>query len=102
LGKPGVELVCEIDPEVGEAYTDESRLRQIVINLFSNALKFTDEGEVKVRARIQETGDRRQEKVKGGRQRQEDVKGESQEMGVLEIAVSDTGIGIPEDQRDGV
>jgi signal transduction histidine kinase len=47
-----------------------------MINLLSNALKFTDEGEVTVR--VQESGI-------GG-----------QEM--LAIAVSDTGIGIPEDQ----
>jgi signal transduction histidine kinase len=76
LGKPGVELVYEIGDEVGEVFADEDRLRQVMANLLSNALKFTDGGEVKVR--VQESGI-------GG-----------QEM--LAIAVSDTGIGIPEDQ----
>ena len=47
-------------------------MRQVIITLISNALKFTDKGEVRLTTRIIETH--------------------------LQIAVSDTGIGIPEDQ----
>jgi signal transduction histidine kinase/HAMP domain-containing protein len=58
----------------GEVRTDPTRLRQILINLVSNAIKFTPErGRVFVRARV--TG------------------------GGLRIAVSDTGVGIPRDQQ---
>src|SRR5665213_370782 len=43
----GLELLCEIAPEVPETLVgDFSRLRQIVINLLGNAIKFTDHGEV--------------------------------------------------------
>jgi signal transduction histidine kinase len=62
---------------VGEAISDETKIRQIVINLLSNALKHTDEGEVWVR--VSRDGS----------------------MG-LEIAVSDTGTGIPADQFEAI
>src|SRR5258708_1675451 len=43
----GLELLCEIAPEVQEIVSgDSNRLRQIVINLVGNAIKFTDKGEV--------------------------------------------------------
>ena len=72
LGKPGVQLIPDIQPNIPNIHTDEARLRQIIINLISNALKFTDNGEVRVTTRIIQTD--------------------------LQISVSDTGIGIPADQ----
>ncbi len=72
LGKPEVALHTEVPDEVGEAHTDQARVRQIVINLLSNALKFTDEGDVWVRA--------------------------GRENGTLVLSVSDTGTGIPADK----
>jgi signal transduction histidine kinase len=84
LGKSNVELVCTINPQVGEVCADEDRLRQIVINLLSNALKFTDRGKVAVRARMTPL-----------------VIGETSEPGV-EICVVDTGVGIPADKLDTV
>ena len=71
----GLELLCEVAPEVPEmALGDSNRLRQIIVNLVGNAIKFTDEGEValKVQVDAEEAGDC-----------------------VLHFTVSDTGMGIP-------
>jgi PAS domain S-box-containing protein len=71
----GLELLCEVAPEVPEmARGDSNRLRQIVVNLVGNAIKFTDQGEValKVRLETQEGADR-----------------------IFHFVVSDTGVGIP-------
>ena len=70
----GIALSQEVAPEVGEIRADERKFKQILLNLLTNAVKFTpDGGRVDVRARLAD--------------------------GVLEVAVADTGIGIaPEDQ----
>ena len=75
LVKPNVELVCEPDG-IGQAHTDADRLRQILINLLSNATKFTEKGEI--RAEGLHEGDN------------------------LVFKVSDSGIGIAEDQVDTI
>jgi two-component system, sensor histidine kinase and response regulator len=76
----GLELLCEVAPDVPEVVcADSTRLRQVVINLVGNAIKFTDSGEIAVR-----------------------VQKESSEANhcVLRITVSDTGVGIPEEKRE--
>jgi PAS domain S-box-containing protein len=76
----GLELALRIAPEVPAALVgDPARLRQVLINLIGNAIKFTEKGEVIVRI------DREPED--GG-------------VGALRFAVSDTGIGIPEEARE--
>ena len=69
-----VALVREFDAELPQMYVDEEKLRQIVINLLSNAAKFTSRGSIRVRARAAN--------------------------GSVDIAVADTGIGIPADKID--
>ena len=88
LGKPSVNLEYDVEDGIGEVFTDESRLRQVVINLLSNALKFTDEDSVKVTVR-QEAEGRSQE---GGPPASSD----------LTISVSDTGIGIAPDELGNI
>jgi signal transduction histidine kinase/DNA-binding response OmpR family regulator len=77
-----LELLCEVAPEVPEFVRgDSNRLRQIVMNLVGNAIKFTDAGEVGVKVEVEsaEGADR-----------------------LLHFTVSDTGIGVPEDKQDAI
>jgi signal transduction histidine kinase/DNA-binding response OmpR family regulator len=78
----GLELLCEVAPEVPELVRgDSSRLRQVVINLVGNAIKFTNRGEVALR-------------VKGEDREGEDI--------LLHFTVADTGIGIPEEKQKSI
>jgi two-component system sensor histidine kinase/response regulator len=74
-----LELVYEIDDEIPDNLVgDPGRLRQIVLNLVSNAVKFTLQGEVAVSVTIES---------------------QSAESVVLHFAVRDTGIGIPPEKQ---
>jgi PAS domain S-box-containing protein len=71
----GLELACRITPDVPDALVgDAGRLRQVLVNLIGNAIKFTEKGEVILVGGLEEL-------------RGEEV--------VLRFAVADTGIGIP-------
>jgi two-component system, sensor histidine kinase and response regulator len=71
----GLELLCEVAAAVPEVVRgDSNRLRQVMINLVANAIKFTDEGEVELKAHVDA----------------EDAVGR-----LVQFTVSDTGIGIP-------
>ena len=67
--------------------TDEKRLQQIVLNLLSNAFKFTSKGGVTLGVRCAESGWSQNHPVLRNVNR------------AIEIAVTDTGIGIPEDKQ---
>jgi len=53
LGKKPVSLEMEIPQPLPGVYVDETRFRQILLNLYSNAVKYTDEGFIKLRAEVQ-------------------------------------------------
>jgi signal transduction histidine kinase len=73
----GIRLSSEISPDLGQVPADERKLKQILLNLLANAVKFTpDGGSVTVRAR----------RVDGG----------------VEIAVADTGVGIAKSDQEAV
>ncbi len=71
-----VELIQKVPDELPIVWADPTRIRQVILNLVSNACKFTDEGRVTLEATA--------EKEK------------------IIISVSDTGIGIPEDKLDSI
>ncbi len=51
----GIEVVQELDPNLPEAvYCDEVRLRQVLLNLLTNAVKFTDHGQVVLRVQARD------------------------------------------------
>ena len=73
-----LDLACTIDDGVPTAIIgDATRLRQVIVNLLNNAVKFTEQGEVVVSVGSQPLGDQRHE---------------------LQFAVRDTGIGVPPDR----
>ena len=73
--KKNLALVCEIDPQIPYPLLgDPGRLRQIILNLLGNAVKFTDQGEVRLQMFLQE---------------------EKGELVWVLVAVSDNGPGLP-------
>ena len=83
----GLLLLCDVDHDVPDALLgDPGRLRQIILNLLSNALKFTLEGEVAVHVRLETP-----EAPASAGVETADVP----ELCCLRVAVRDTGIGIP-------
>ncbi|MDB5751578.1 MAG: hybrid sensor histidine kinase/response regulator, partial [Ramlibacter sp.] len=80
LGERDLEVLYDLDPRVPDALVgDDMRLRQILINLGGNAVKFTEQGEVVVRTRLVERG--------------------ALHAGV-EFSVQDSGIGITLEQQE--
>jgi two-component system, sensor histidine kinase and response regulator len=79
--RKGLELISHAQPDVPDALIgDPGRVRQVLLNLVGNAIKFTDEGEVVVR--VEAAGETTPEGEIG-----------------LRFAVRDTGIGIPPDKQ---
>ena len=80
--RKAVELHVDIDAKLPQrAIGDPTRLRQIITNLASNAVKFTEEGEVVIRARA--------------------ISRDNDDF-VVRIEVTDTGIGIPQNKINGI
>jgi CheY-like chemotaxis protein len=78
----GLELVVDVRPDVPDGLAgDPHRLRQVLVNLLGNAIKFTSDGEVIVRVTAAPTGGDRVH---------------------LQVHVIDTGIGIPDDRQQSI
>jgi signal transduction histidine kinase len=76
VDRPRVRLVVEAERTLPQVVTDRDKVKQILLNLVSNAIKYTDDGSIAVRA-----------EAAGGR---------------LRVSVSDTGLGIPRDELDRI
>jgi len=75
----GLELIYEVQPDVPESLIgDPGRIRQIIVNLVGNSIKFTERGEILLSV---------------------SQEGESDDFAVLHFAVKDTGIGIAADKQ---
>ena len=80
IQEKNLKLLKEYDSRIPEVLIgDPVRLHQIILNLISNAVKFTSKGNITVRVQLLE---------------------EDEEKVTVEFSVSDTGIGIPEDRLD--
>ncbi|GMU52363.1 MAG: hypothetical protein AMXMBFR33_15090 [Candidatus Xenobia bacterium] len=78
----GLELVTEVDPRLRPTIvSDSTRLQQVLLNLVGNAVKFTEQGEVVIRVKLEE---------------------ETKDEVRLHLTVSDTGVGIPKDKIDSI
>lgn len=78
-----IDFYCEIDPDLPQFInTDPRRLRQILINLLNNALKFTEKGYLELSMHL--------------------LKEENSSHQFMEITVKDTGIGIPQAKREEI
>jgi signal transduction histidine kinase/HAMP domain-containing protein len=71
-----IRIIREIGSDLPALNTDREKLRQIVLNLLDNAVKFTERGEIKIAT--------------------------SQQNGSLKLVVSDTGIGIPKEELNKI
>jgi len=80
--RKGIDLTVDIPPSLPRAFRgDVTRIRQILTNFTSNAIKFTQQGEVNIKVTVVEQ------------------KGDIYQ---IQLSVKDSGIGIPEDRRDAV
>ena len=84
----GLELICDVDVAIPEfVVADALRIRQILINLAGNAVKFTEQGEVVVSVRVDPHGAKDE--------------GQASRLALL-FSVRDTGIGVPASKQQHI
>jgi signal transduction histidine kinase len=82
IEKNGNQLEVDCDRELGTMYADQTRMHQVLLNLLSNAAKFTTNGKVTLKVRIEKVGAIH-----------------NAPSGIITLTVSDTGIGISQTQQ---
>jgi signal transduction histidine kinase/CheY-like chemotaxis protein len=82
-GAKNIALAFSVDPQLPDQLSgDPGRLRQVIVNLVGNAIKFTEKGEIVVSVEMAGT--------------------DTANHGVMQISVRDTGIGIPREKQASV
>jgi two-component system, sensor histidine kinase and response regulator len=82
VDQKGLEIICLIPPEIPNYLRgDPGRLRQVLMNLSGNSIKFTHQGEIVIRVALEK---------------------ETEEKAILKFGVSDTGIGIPPERQAAI
>jgi len=71
-----IDLICQVEPDLPVMYQDQSKIQQVLINMLSNAIKFTPEGG-RITVSVSRSPDDH-----------------------LVLSVADTGVGIPEEDRE--
>jgi PAS domain S-box-containing protein len=96
--RKGLELVCQVQPDVPDALVgDAGRLRQVLLNLVGNAIKFTEDGEVVVRVSLD-----KETRRQGDKETENDTAPVSLSPCLLVFEVRDTGIGISGDRQEKI
>lgn len=80
VGKKDIQLLNQIDASLPSAAADENRVQQILQNLIGNAIKFTEQGQIEITAKVNE----------------------NQQPPMLEISVADSGVGIPPEKQQRI
>lgn len=96
----GLTFVTEFSDDLPErVYGDEGRLRQILMNLLGNAVKFTEHGSVTFR--VQKSVDYRLQ-IADGAEAPSHTSDLKSHMSILRFEVEDTGVGIPEEHLEKI
>ncbi|MCD6461436.1 MAG: PAS domain S-box protein [Thermoplasmata archaeon] len=102
--KKGLEMLLDVEPGItADVIGDPVRLRQVLINLIKNAVKFTDRGYVLVGVREEtpKKGERNGEPEGHGKEKESADRG-PRGMATLHFFIRDTGVGIPKEKQESI
>jgi len=100
IAEKNLEFIVDIDKQLPLALSlDEVRLRQVLLNLIGNAIKFTDKGYIKLTAKMSPSQKATAQNIMEGTAKPIQSYLLTEKVGDLILTVEDTGIGIPENQQ---